>query len=54
VVTDRVVSAADGRIERTFNFQLGATVSGFTVVIDAATNSPASMFHAAERIHWAL
>jgi hypothetical protein len=54
VVTDRVVSAADGRIERTFNFQLGAAVSGFTVVIDGATNSPASMFHAAERIHWAL
>ena len=43
------------RIERTFSFQIGGgPISAFELVATGATNSAASTFHVAERVHYAV
>lgn len=50
---DEVIDVNEKRIYRTFHFTPAST-SEFTVMITASTNSPANIFHVAERLFWAL
>ena len=49
--TDEVIDAVLKRIARVFHFTVAST-STFEVELIGATNSPASMFHVAERLHY--
>lgn len=48
---DKVLDAALGRVERTFHFTPASTTT-FSIIMNANTNSPATMFHVANRIFW--
>ncbi|BBF92354.1 hypothetical protein [Blastochloris tepida] len=51
VTVDKAVPTG---IERTYRFQLAAPTPTFSIELTGVTNSPASVFHIAERVHWAL
>lgn len=48
--TTKLIDAEKKIVERTFVFNLPAPVDEYNIIIEASTNSPASMFHIAERI----
>lgn len=51
--TDEVLDTNLKRINRTFHFTIPSNTH-FTIMMTAATNSPANLFHVAERLFWAL
>lgn len=51
--TDELLDAGLKRWARTFHFTPPA-VSAFTIIMTGTTNSPAHIFHVAERLYWAL
>ncbi len=50
---DEVIDANEKRIYRTFHFTPAST-NHFAVIVNATTNSPATIFHIAERLFWAM
>lgn len=52
-VTTKLIDAADKRYEKTFVFNLPATITEFVTEITGTTNHPSTTFHVAEFIFWA-